>query len=118
MVKDEFHKTRALTTEDSEISIAKDTALFNFIYGIQEEIHRFTVSKMHAAKRKTVKKSVVSDIPGIGSKKTKILITHFKGLNGIRNASFDELLAVKGLNRKDASSIYSYFHTGDTGEDI
>ena len=118
MVKDEFHKTRALTTEDSEISIAKDTALFNFIYGIQEEIHRFTVSKMHAAKRKTVKKSVVSDIPGIGSKKTKILITHFKGLNGIRNASFDELLAVKGLNRKDASNIYSYFHTGDTGEDI
>lgn len=117
MVKDSYHKTRALTTEDAEISIAKDTSLFNFIYGIQEEIHRFTVSRMHSAKRKTLKKSVLTDIPGIGSEKAKILLTHFKGAAKIKNASYDELLAVKGLNRKDASNIYGFFHN-DANEDL
>ena len=53
MVKDEYHKTRALVGENGEISIAAEQSVYTLIYHIQEEVHRFTISRMSAAKRKT-----------------------------------------------------------------
>ena len=57
MVKDSFHKTRALTSDSCDISIAREQAVFNLIYRIQEEVHRYTIGRMSRAKRKSVKRS-------------------------------------------------------------
>ena len=110
MVKDEYHKTRALCDEENEISIAGDRELFVFIYKIQEEIHRFTVSKMTAAKLKTLKTSSLEKIKGIGEKKARAVLLKFGTLEAVKNATADELAEVKGVSVKDAKSIYSYFH--------
>lgn len=109
MVKDDYHKTRALCTDKEEISIAKENAVFTFIYNIQEEVHRFTVSRMQNAKRKTLKKSSLTKISGIGDSKAKALLSHFGGLQKVKEASFDELVAVKGISRGDARNIIDYF---------
>ncbi len=109
MVKDDFHKTRALCTDEEEISIAKEQALFVFIYKIQEEVHRFTVSKMSGAKRKTLTKSSLTKIEGIGDSKAKLLLKHFGGYRAVKAAAFEELVAVKGISRKDAEAIKAYF---------
>ena len=109
MVKDDFHKTRALTTESDEISIAKETAVFNFIYKIQDEVHRYTFGRMQKAKRKSVKKSILTDIPGIGPAKAKALITHFRSVDAIKNAGRDEISQVKGMNKKDVDTVWSFF---------
>ncbi len=109
MVKDEFHKTRALCTENDEINIAKHKAVFMLIYGIQEEVHRFSVSRMSNAKRKTLKRSSLEKIDGIGEKKAAILLKAFGGLEGVKRASEDELAAVKGISHKDAETIVRYF---------
>ncbi|MBQ0010274.1 MAG: excinuclease ABC subunit UvrC, partial [Ruminococcus sp.] len=58
MVKDAHHKTRALVSETGEISIAGEQAVFALIYQIQEEVHRFTVSRMTGAKRNKERTSV------------------------------------------------------------
>ena len=116
MVKDEYHKTRALTAEDEEISIAREQAVFNFIYKIQEEVHRFTFGRMQNAKRKSVKRSSLTEIKGIGPSKAKALITHFKNIQAIKNAELDELCAVNGINLKDASTVYSHFHSNEQTE--
>ena len=110
MVKDEFHKTRALCDEQNEISIAADRELFVFIYKIQEEIHRFTVSKMTAAKLKTLKTSSLEKIKGIGEKKARALLLKFGTLEAIKNASVSELAEVKGVSNNDAENIYDHFH--------
>ncbi len=109
MVKDDFHKTRALCTDKEEISIAKENAVFTFIYNIQEEVHRFTVSRMTAAKRKTIKKSSLTKIHGIGDAKAKALLLHFGGLAKIKAASLEGLCAVKGIGKTDAEKIIEYF---------
>ena len=109
MVKDDFHKTRALCTECEEISIAKENALFVFIYKLQEEVHRFTVSKMSRAKNKTLTKSTLTKIKGIGDAKAKALLKAFGGYSGVKNASLDELVSVKGISRADAENIIDYF---------
>ena len=110
MVKDDFHKTRALCTEDEEISIAREQAVFTFIYRIQEEVHRFTVSRMDAAKRKTLTHSSLTKIKGIGDAKAKILLKAFGGLGGVKNASEEALAAVKGISKADAQHVYEALH--------
>lgn len=112
MVKDDFHKTRALCTEDEEISIAREQAVYGLIFRIQEEVHRYTVTKMSNAKSKTMKKSSLEKIKGIGTSKAKSLLAHFGGITAIKNASFEELLAVKGITKNDAQSIIDYYHNG------
>ncbi len=110
MVKDEFHKTRALCDENNEISIAADRELFVFIYKIQEEIHRYTVSKMTAAKLKSLKTSSLEKIKGIGEKKARAILLKMGTLEAVKNATREELAQVKGVSAKDAENIYNYFH--------
>ncbi len=109
MVKDDFHKTRALCTEDAEISIARENAVFPLIYRIQEEVHRFTVSRMDAAKRKTLTHSSLTKIKGIGDAKAKVLLTSLGGMAGVKAATEVELCAVKGISKADAANIIAYF---------
>ena len=109
MVKDDFHKTRALCTEEGEISIAREKAVFLLIYRIQEEVHRYTVSRMEGAKRHTLTHSSLTKIKGIGDAKAKALLSALGGLSGVKQASEEELLAVKGISRADAANIIAYF---------
>lgn len=113
MVKDEFHKTRALVAYDGEeyceINIARQREVFVFIYKIQEEVHRYSVGRMTQAKRKTVKTSSLTKIDGIGPAKAKALLAAFGGYNGVKNASPEALKAVKGINSTDILRITAYF---------
>ena len=108
MVKDEHHKTRTIVTEDKEVSIAKEQAVFVFVYKLQEEVHRFTVSKMDSAKRKTLKRSSLENIDGIGAKKAKLVMNHFKTITRLKEASIEEISSVKGIGAKDAEKIFEY----------
>jgi excinuclease ABC subunit C len=85
MVKDEFHKTRALVVFDGEeyceINIARIREVYVFIYKIQEEVHRYSIGRMTQAKRKTVKTSSLIKIDGIGPAKAKALLAAFGGYN-------------------------------------
>ena len=110
VVKDEHHKTRALTTEDCEINIAKEKQIFILIYKIQEEVHRFTVSKMESAKSRTIKRSSLETIDGIGPTKSKKLLGAFGGIRGVKAATKEELSEVKGITKTDAENIYKYFN--------
>lgn len=112
MVKDEFHKTRALCTESEEINIARENAVFVFIYKIQEEVHRYTVSKMDSAKRKTLTKSSLTKIKGIGDAKAKLLLKTFGGLAGVQRATVEELTQVSGITETLAKNIREYFDKG------
>ena len=109
MVKDDYHKTRALVGEGGEISIAAEKAVYTLIYKIQEEVHRFTISRMSAAKRKTEKTSVLEEIDGIGKAKARALLAHFGGLAAIKKATAAELLEVKGITPTLADAILAHF---------
>ena len=109
MAKDDYHKTRTLCTETEEISIAKEKAVYMLIYKIQEEVHRFTISKMRASKEKSLKKSVLEEIDGIGKEKAKALLSHFKSLSALKKASLDEIKLVKGISEKNAEKVFMYF---------
>ena len=108
MVKDDFHKTRALTDGKSEISIAKEFDMYAFIYNIQEEAHRFAIKSSSKGKIKTMTHSSLEKIEGIGHAKAKALLAAMP-LGKIRTATVDELMAIKGIGRTDAERVVKYF---------
>ncbi len=109
MIKDEHHKTRTLTDGEGEVSIAANPTLFRFVYGIQEEIHRFTFKSMDKKRRKSVVHLSLEKISGIGEKKAKILMSHFKTVSRIKSATLDEISSLKGITRADAIRIREHF---------
>ena len=110
MVKDDYHKTRALCNDTQEINIAKDRAIFTLIYKIQEEVHRFTVGRTSNAKRSTYKRSSLENIDGIGPSKAKRLLLHFGTLTALKKATAEDISKVSGISQRDAMSVYNYFN--------
>ena len=110
MVKDERHRTRALVTpEGLEIGLEANPAAFALIGTIQEETHRFAIDFHRERRSKSVKKSQLDEIPGIGEKRRIALIKAFGSIKAIKAADADALAAV--VPKKTAEQIYTYFHT-------
>ena len=109
MVKDDYHKTRAITDEHREISIAHEMGVYAFVYKLQEEAHRFAVKSSEGRKIKTMTRSSLEKIKGIGPKKAKALLSQMP-LARIRVASLEELSGISGISSADAQSIYDYYH--------
>ena len=108
MVKDEYHKTRALTDGVGEISIALEPGVYVYVYKLQEEVHRVAVRATMGAKGRSLKRSVLEEIHGIGPAKAKNILAKMK-LTQLKTASVDEMVAA-GIGASDATRIYSHFH--------
>ena len=108
MVKDEHHKTRALTDGTHDISIAREQSVFVFVYGLQEEVHRYSVGRMSVAKRKTLTHSVLENVRGIGAAKANKYLKAAGSLAKLKAASVGEMAAM-GIPEKDAAAIAAYF---------
>ncbi len=110
MVKDDFHKTRAITDGEREISIAQELNVYAFIYKLQEEAHRFAYSASQKAKTKSLTHSSLEKIEGIGPKKAKLLLSKMT-LKEIKEASVEALAALPGISESNAKSIYNHYHS-------
>lgn len=110
LVKDEFHKTRALCDEESDVSIAKERGVYALLYRLQEEVHRHALRVTMDAKRKSLRHSSLENIPGIGKERAKRLLAAFGGLARIKSADCDELSAVKGMTKEAAAAVYHHYH--------
>ncbi len=109
LVKDDFHKTRGIIYNDEEINLEEDSAGFKLIYRIQEEAHRFAINYHRSLRTKKMFKSELDDIRGIGDKRKKELLKYFHTIDNIKKASIEELIKVKGMNKKVAEDLYNHF---------
>lgn len=106
MVKNDKHRTRALMDENgNEISIADKPELFNFITFLQDEVHDTAIEYHRKIREKNIRKSELDKIEGIGEKKKRALLVHFKSIEKIKNASIEELCQVDGISEKIAENI-------------
>ena len=96
------HRTRGLYFHNQEIPISRDSEGFKLITRIQDEAHRFAIEYHRSLRSKGQVHSVLDDIPGIGSARRKALMKHYKGLEGIKEASVEELSQIESMNEKAA----------------
>lgn len=109
MVKDNRHRTRAIAFDGGEIEINSHRSAFTLVSRIQEEVHRFAITYHHKKHQKSSFTSSLLRIDGIGEKKAKALMKHFKTVSAIKEASVEELKQVSGISQSNAQSIYNYY---------
>lgn len=115
MVKDDRHRTRGLFFQEREIPVETDSEGFHLMTRIQDEVHRFAIEYHRSLRSKTQVRSILDDIPGIGEKRRKALMRHFKELEKVRDASVEELAQVDTMNERAAKQVYDFFHNGSRG---
>lgn len=91
--KDDKHRTSQLWIGDPPELIELDhkSNEFYLLQRIQDEVHRFAITFHRQLRDKTMIKSVLDDIPGVGEKRKKALLKHFGSIKKIKEASVKEI---------------------------
>ncbi len=77
---------------------------------IRNEAHRFAITGHRKALAKSRKKSLLEGIDGIGEKRRADLLNHFGGLQGLKKASIEDLVKLKGISSEVATKLYAHLH--------
>lgn len=113
MVKDNRHRTRAISGDGGEIAINSKRQVFTLVSEIQNEVHRFSVAYHHQKHAKRGLSLSLTEIEGVGEKRASALLKYFKTMTAIKNAGVDELLKAPGITSAVAQNIYDYYRTKD-----
>ncbi|CAK6698714.1 excinuclease ABC subunit UvrC [Synechococcus sp. BA-124 BA4] len=83
---------------------------------LRDEAHRFAVSFHRQQRGERMKRSRLTEIPGLGPKRVRDLLAHFRSIDAIQLASPDQIAAVPGMGPALARQVWTYFHPGDPEE--
>ena len=76
--------TETILSKDGIIEISKDSPGFLLLQQIRDESHRFAITSNRKKKNKSIKKSSLDNIKGLGPKKRKNLMNYFKSIQSIK----------------------------------
>jgi excinuclease ABC subunit C len=102
--KEELLYTRHL---EAPIALAENDPALLLVQRIRDEAHRFAVTFHRRARSMRDLRSELDQVPGVGPRRRRALLTHFGSLAGVRRATREELAAVVGP--KAAGVIIDYF---------
>lgn len=108
MVKDNNHRTRAITSDGGEISISETRSAFLLVTRIQDEVHRFSIGYQRKKHRKSAFELGITKIKGIGEKKAAKLLTAFKTTEALKKATAEEIAAAAGVSQTVAQEVYEF----------
>ncbi len=81
-----------------------------FLQRLRDEAHRFAVSTHRAKRSKSISRSELDQVPGIGSSRKRALLHRFGSAKAVSQAGIEDLSAVEGISSGLAKRIYDYFH--------
>ncbi len=110
MVKDDSHRTRAVTDGGKELSITSARAVFSLLSDLQEEVHRCAIGYHRSLRGKAALSMRLCDVPGVGQKRATALLKRFRTAAAIGRATVEELAAVPGMTESAAQAVYEAFH--------
>ena len=97
--------TETIISEDGIVELDKKSKAFLLLQEVRDESHRFALRAQRNKKRKTITKSELDMVNGIGKILKTRLLKRFKSISKIRAATLEELMTVKGINEKIAHEI-------------
>ncbi len=81
-----------------------------YMQNLRDEAHRFAIGTHRKKRAKSVYKSQIDEIEGIGAGRKRDLLNFFGSVEQIKAASVSDLQKVRGISKKIAEKIYNYFH--------
>ena len=103
--KGEAHDKIYKPGQANPVNLGREKDLLLLLERIRDEAHRFAISFHRRHRRNTFVNSALDSIPGVGQKRKKTLLTHFKSIKKIREATLEEIYALPGFNRKTAENV-------------
>lgn len=98
-----------LPGQKESILLDRHSPALHLIQRVRDEAHRFGITHHRNLRGKASVHSQLEDIPGIGPTRRRALLTHFRTLEAIREASIDDLCAVQGMSRPAAEAVRAFF---------
>src|SRR6188768_353822 len=89
------------------IDLGRESPSLLLIQRIRDEAHRFAVTFHRQSRTKRDLRSAIDEIPGVGPRRRKALLTAFGSVAGVRRATREDLIAVVGA--KCADQVLSHF---------
>ena len=97
--------TETIISRDGILELDKNSKAFLILQEMRDESHRFAIQAQRKKKRKTISKSQLDSIKGIGNILKKRLLKKFKSIKNIKGANLADLMTVEGINEKMAKLI-------------
>ena len=103
-------ESQPLETEPDQLGVV-------LLRRLRDEAHRFAVTFHRQQRGERMKRSRLSDIPGVGPKRVKDLLAHFHSIDAIQLASIETLSKAPGVGPSLARDIHDFFHPSEEGDD-
>ena len=103
--------SKPLETEPDQLGVV-------LLRRLRDEAHRFAVGFHRQQRGERMKRSRLSDIPGLGAKRIKDLLAHFRSIDAIQLATPDQLGSCPGVGAALANQIHSFFHPSNDDADL
>ena len=98
--------------QDLPLILPADSPALRLIQRIRDEAHRFAITGHRQSRDRARRESVLEEIPGLGPKRRRELLKAFGGLQGVRQASIEDLAKVHGVSRQLAEQIFERVNAG------
>ena len=99
-------ESKPLESEPDQLGVA-------LLRRLRDEAHRFAVSFHRQQRGERMKRSRLSDIPGVGPKRVRDLLAHFHSIDAIQMANVEQLERAPGVGPSLAIQIHAFFHPDD-----
>jgi excinuclease ABC subunit C len=97
-----------LPGQKNPVVLRQNTSELHLLARLRDEAHRFAITFHRKLRRERNFRSVLEEIPGIGEKRKRALLSHFGSLKRIRAATADDIAAVEGFNRDLAQRVRQF----------
>ena len=93
-----------------EVSLPPQSDAFHLLQHIRDEAHRFAITGHRQRRKKLRARSELDEVPGVGPKRRRGLLTHFGGLAALKGASVEEIAKAPGISRRLAEDVFGVLH--------
>lgn len=106
-----------LPGQKNPIVLLPSSPVLHLFQRIRDEAHRFGIENHRRRRSKETIHSLLKQIPGVGPKKQRLLLSTFDSIEAIQRATLEEILSVHGMDHKTAQSIFSFFQSAPSSID-
>jgi excinuclease ABC subunit C len=103
--EENFHQTGK-----ASFTLPKNHKVMYYLQQLRDEAHRFAITTHRSKRAKSVSKSKLDEVPGIGKARKKALLNHFGSIENVKAATVEDLMRIEGISKTAAQKIRDFFN--------
>jgi excinuclease ABC subunit C len=101
-----------LPDSDYPVILPRNSEALFLVQRIRDEAHRFAITHQRTRRKRDIS-TVLSEVPGLGPARVKLLLRHFGSVSRLKQAGVDEISEVHGIGKVLAATIHQHVHAAD-----